>query len=68
MEKFLEYRLVVSLVLEKGFFNFVLIGIHFMQGWTATTRHGVTRKKTTKRLRHRATSYEKNSSPQKEYL
>ena len=26
------------------------IGIHSMQGWTATTRHGVTRKRSTKRL------------------
>ena len=31
------------------FFN---IGIHSMQGLTATTRHGVTRKRNTKRLRH----------------
>ena len=29
---------------------FFLIGIHSMQGWTATTRHGVTRKKAQKRL------------------
>ena len=29
---------------------FFLIGIHPMQGWTATTRHGVTRKKAQKRL------------------
>ena len=27
-------------------FSIFLIGIHSMQGWTATTRHGVTRKKT----------------------
>ena len=30
--------------------NFFLIGIHPMQGWTATTRHGVTRKKSTKKI------------------
>ena len=29
----------------RTFFFFFLIGIHSMQGWTATTRHGVTRKK-----------------------
>ena len=29
---------------------FFLIGIHPMQGWTATTRHGVARKKAQKRL------------------
>ena len=32
-------------------FVFFLIGIHSMQDWTATTRHGVTRKRTTKRLK-----------------
>ena len=30
--------------------SFFLIGIYSMQGWTATTRHGVTRKKAQKRL------------------
>ena len=30
------------------FFFFFLIGIHPMQGWTATTRHGVTRKEAQK--------------------
>ena len=29
---------------------FFLIGIHPMQGWTATTRHGVTRKKSTEKI------------------
>ena len=37
-----------KLALYKGFF--FLIGIHPMQGRTATTRHGVTRKKAQKRL------------------
>ena len=32
--------------------TFFLIGIHSMQGWTTTTRHGVTTKKSTKRLKH----------------
>ena len=29
---------------------FFLIGIHTIQGWTATTRHGVTRKKSAKKI------------------
>ena len=37
-----EYqKTVILLKKEKVFF---LIGIHSMQGWTATKRHGVTRK------------------------
>ena len=30
---------------------FFLIGIHSMQGLTATTRHGVTRKRSTKKIK-----------------
>ena len=40
--------------------NFFLIGIHAMQGWTATTRHGVTRKRSTKRLKHTGNLSRKN--------
>ena len=32
--------------------NTFLIGIHLMQDWKTTTRHGVTKKRTTKRLKH----------------
>ena len=32
------------------FFLFYLIGIHSMQGWIATTMHGVTRKKAQKKI------------------
>ena len=32
--------------------HFMLIGIHFMQGSTATTRHGGTSKRSTKRLKY----------------
>ena len=39
---------------------FFLIGIHSMQGWTATTRHGVTRKRSTKRLKHAGNLFRKN--------
>ena len=35
------------------------IGIHSMQGWTATTRHAVTRKTSTKRLTHTKSLYRK---------
>ena len=40
--------------------NFFLIGIHSMQGWTATTRHGVTREGSTKRLEHTENLFRKN--------
>ena len=45
---------IISKVPLLFFFFFLIfsIGIHFMQGWTATTRHGVTRKRSTKRLKH----------------
>ena len=41
-------------------FFFFLIGIHSMQGWTATMRHGFTRKRSTKRLKHTANLFRKN--------
>ena len=41
---------------------FFLIGIHSMEGWTATTRHGVTRKRSTKRLQHRRNLFRKNKT------
>ena len=37
-----------------------LIGIHSMQGWTATTTHRVTRKRSTKRLKHTENLFRKN--------
>ena len=36
------------------------IGIRFMQGWTATKQHGVTRKRSTKRLKHTGNLFRKN--------
>ena len=41
-----EYQKTVNLLKKETVF---LIGIHSMQGWIATTRHGVTRK----RLKHK---------------
>ena len=31
-----------------------------MQGWTATTKHGVTRKRSTERLKHTGNLFRKN--------
>ena len=42
------------------FIFFFLIWIHSMQGWTATTRHGVTWKINTKGLRHTGNLLRKN--------
>ena len=39
---------------------FFLIGIHSMQGWTATTSHGVTRKEAQKRLQDTENLFRKN--------
>ena len=39
---------------------YILIGIHSIQGWTANTRHGVTRKRNTKRLKHTGNLFRKN--------
>ena len=36
------------------------IGIHSMQGWTATVRHGVTRKRSTKGLKDTTNLFRKN--------
>ena len=37
-----------------------LIGIYCMQGWTATTRHKVNRRWSTKRLKHTGNSFRIN--------
>ena len=42
------------------FLFFYLIEIHSMQGWTAATRHGVTRKRSTKRLNQTGNLFRKN--------
>ena len=40
-------------IYQNGFLMiFFSIGTHSMQGWTATTKHGVTRKRSTKKLKH----------------
>ena len=41
-------------------FYIFLTGIHSMQCWTATTRNGVTRKRSTKRLNHTGNLFRKN--------
>ena len=40
--------------------TFVLIGIHSLQGWTATIRYGATIKRSTKRLKHTRNLFRKN--------
>ena len=49
--------LSLQIVLMKHIF---LIGIHSMQSSTATTRHGVTRNRSTKRLEHTENIFRKN--------
>ena len=43
-----------------GVLTFLKIGIQSMQGWTATTRHVVTRKRSTKRLKQTGNWFRKN--------
>ena len=40
--------------------NYFSIVIHSVKSWTVTTRHGVTRKKSTKRLNHTGNLFKKN--------
>ena len=42
---------IIKWSIEIDVYSF-LIGIHSMQGWTATRSYGVTRKRSTKRLKH----------------
>ena len=43
--------------------RFFKIGINSMHGWIATTRHEVTRKRSTKRLKHTVSLFKKNHEP-----
>ena len=56
MYDFFSRNLGIGWVLELGLLKFgdffVLIWIQCIQGWTVTTRHGVTRKRNKKRLKH----------------
>ena len=52
-----------SIKFNESFFFFLLkkkVGIHSMQGLTATTRHGVTRKEAQKRLHYTENLFRKN--------
>ena len=51
-----------AFVLNDSWSNFFKIGIHSMQGWTATSRHGVTRKRSTKKLKHTGNPFRTYSS------
>ena len=45
LSKILDFIIIIIIII------IILIGIHSMQGWTATTSHRVTRKRSTKRLK-----------------
>ena len=59
---FKKLQLVKVIITQLGvfFLFFVLIGIHSMQGLTATTRHGVTRKEAQKILQGTENLFRKN--------
>ena len=57
----LGWNLPNYLTTWKLFFSFFfLIRVYSMQGWTATTRHGVARKRSTKRSKHTGNLFRKN--------
>ena len=64
--QYFSFCLTTSLLIRLHFcffflFAFVfLIAIHSMQGWTATMRHGVTRKEAQKRLQDKKNLFRKN--------
>ena len=49
---FLSHPLSLSLSLSYFFLTFFNTGVHCIQGWKTTTRDGVTRKRSIKRLKH----------------
>ena len=61
----ISFLVKILLVKLKNFYIkyawiFFLIGVHSMQGWTATTRHGITRKEAQKRLQDKENLFRKN--------
>ena len=52
--------LLLLLLLLSSLLLLLLIKIHYMQGWAATNRHEVTRKKSTKSLAHTGNLFTKN--------
>ena len=59
-ESLLQADSIIFGVFYLFIYLFILIGIHSMQGSTATMRHGVTRKRSTKRLEHTENLFRKN--------
>ena len=51
---------ILEKLMHKILTFFFLTGIHSMQGWTITTRHGVTRKEAQKRLQDTENLFRKN--------
>ena len=61
MNSLVAHTIILNLYYNKIlvlFFVF-LIGIHSMEGWTATAGHGVTRKRSIKRLKHTGNMFRK---------
>ena len=59
-QRFTEIIEIPSFEVKRNEFFFFLIRIHSMQCRTATTRHGVTKKRNTKRLSHTGNLFRKN--------
>ena len=55
-----KWPLMASMALHIIWQIFYLLGIHSMQGWTATTRHRVIGKRSTKRLQHTGNLFRRN--------
>ena len=55
-----SYCLLDLVFVLENIYMYFLIGIHSMQGWKATIRHGVIRKRNTKRLQHTGNLFRKN--------
>ena len=61
IQKFLmEFIQILMFPLPTFLIEFFFIGIHSIQGWTATTRHGVTSKRSTIRLQLTGNLFRKN--------
>ena len=52
-----KFKVIKKCYLLRFFFS---TGTHSMQSWTTTTRHGVTRKRSTKRVKHTGNLFRKN--------
>ena len=58
--KILDHQKHKSISMIFCYGDFFKTRIHYLQGWTATAKHGVTRKRSTKRLKHAGSLFRKN--------